>query len=62
MGVTWFLIALTVIDLDHQLLPDSLTLPLLWGGLVASLGWASCRGEPAGRARPIRSSARPPAT
>src|SRR5262249_24102314 len=38
MIVTWFLIALTVIDVDHQLLPDSLTLPLLWGGLVASLG------------------------
>jgi leader peptidase (prepilin peptidase) / N-methyltransferase len=38
--ITWFLIALTVIDLDHQLLPDSLTLPLLWGGLVASLGWS----------------------
>jgi len=27
------------IDLDHQLLPDCLTLPLLWGGLVASLLW-----------------------
>jgi leader peptidase (prepilin peptidase)/N-methyltransferase len=38
--VTWFLIALTGIDLDHQLLPDSLTLPLLWGGLLASLGWS----------------------
>jgi leader peptidase (prepilin peptidase)/N-methyltransferase len=37
MLVTWFLIALTCIDLDHQLLPDSLTLPLLWGGLLASL-------------------------
>jgi leader peptidase (prepilin peptidase)/N-methyltransferase len=37
--VTWFLIALTGIDLDHQLLPDSLTLPLLWGGLLASLAW-----------------------
>jgi leader peptidase (prepilin peptidase)/N-methyltransferase len=37
--VTWSLIALTGIDLDHQLLPDSLTLPLLWGGLLASLGW-----------------------
>ena len=35
--VTWFLIALTGIDLDHQLLPDSLTLPLLWGGLLASV-------------------------
>jgi leader peptidase (prepilin peptidase)/N-methyltransferase len=40
--VTWFLIALTFIDLDVQLLPDSLTLPLLWLGLVASLtNWAS---------------------
>jgi leader peptidase (prepilin peptidase) / N-methyltransferase len=40
--ITWFLIALTFIDLDHQLLPDSLTLPLLWLGLIASLaGWAS---------------------
>ncbi len=28
------LIALTVIDLDHQLLPDNLTLPLLWLGLA----------------------------
>jgi leader peptidase (prepilin peptidase)/N-methyltransferase len=37
MLVTWFLIAAAIIDLEHQLLPDSLTLPLLWGGLVASL-------------------------
>ena len=28
--VTWALIALTGIDIDHQLLPDSITLPLLW--------------------------------
>jgi leader peptidase (prepilin peptidase) / N-methyltransferase len=42
MIVGWFLIALTFIDLDHQLLPDSLTLPLLWLGLLASLaGWNS---------------------
>jgi leader peptidase (prepilin peptidase)/N-methyltransferase len=34
---TWFLIALAFIDLDHQLLPDSLTLPLLWLGLTLSL-------------------------
>jgi len=34
---TGFLIALTGIDLDHQLLPDSLTMPLLWAGLVLSL-------------------------
>jgi leader peptidase (prepilin peptidase)/N-methyltransferase len=35
--VSWTLLALAVIDIDRQLLPDSLTLPLLWGGLVASL-------------------------
>lgn len=35
--LTWFLVALTFIDLDHQLLPDSLTLPLLWLGLTLSL-------------------------
>ena len=35
--LTWFLIALTFIDIDHQLLPDSLTLPLLWVGLFLSL-------------------------
>lgn len=34
------LLALTGIDWDTTLLPDSLTLPLLWGGLVAAaLGW-----------------------
>ncbi len=32
--LTWVLIALTVIDLDYQLLPDQLTLPLLWLGLI----------------------------
>ena len=35
--LTWFLIALAFIDVDHQLLPDSLTLPLLWLGLTVSL-------------------------
>lgn len=35
---TWFLIAMTGIDVDTMLLPDQLTLPLLWLGLVASLG------------------------
>ena len=34
------LVALSVIDWDTTLLPDNLTLPLLWAGLVASaLGW-----------------------
>ena len=35
--LTGFLIALTGIDADHQLLPDNLTLPLLWMGLILSL-------------------------
>jgi len=35
--LTWFLIALAFIDIDTQLLPDSLTLPLLWLGLTLSL-------------------------
>jgi leader peptidase (prepilin peptidase) / N-methyltransferase len=34
--ITWFLIAMTGIDLDTQLLPDTLTLPLLWLGLLAA--------------------------
>jgi leader peptidase (prepilin peptidase)/N-methyltransferase len=37
--LTWFLVALTFIDIDTQLLPDALTLPLLWLGLLLSL-WA----------------------
>jgi leader peptidase (prepilin peptidase)/N-methyltransferase len=35
--LTWSLIPLTVIDLDHQLLPDSITLPFLWVGLALNL-------------------------
>ncbi|MFN2348737.1 MAG: A24 family peptidase [Thioalkalivibrio sp.] len=35
---TWALIALAVIDLRTTLLPDSITLPLLWLGLVLNLG------------------------
>lgn len=33
---SWLLIAMTFIDLDRMLLPDQLTLPLLWLGLVLS--------------------------
>ena len=33
----WLLIALTFIDFDTQYLPDNLTLPLLWAGLLANL-------------------------
>ena len=38
MLLTWSLIALTMIDVDHQLLPDDITLPLLWLGLLFNLG------------------------
>jgi leader peptidase (prepilin peptidase) / N-methyltransferase len=37
LGFTWTLIALAGIDVRTQLLPDQLTLPLLWGGLLLSL-------------------------
>ena len=33
----WALLALTFIDLDTQLLPDDITLPLLWIGLIANI-------------------------
>jgi leader peptidase (prepilin peptidase) / N-methyltransferase len=36
--LTWVLLPLTAIDLEHQLLPDKLTLPLLWLGLTFNLG------------------------
>ncbi|HEY9545107.1 MAG TPA: A24 family peptidase [Solimonas sp.] len=35
--LTWILLALAVIDLRTQLLPDDLTLPLLWLGLLLAL-------------------------
>ncbi len=47
--VTWTLIALTGIDLDHQLLPDNLTLPLMWAGLIAAV----VVGPIAGAALPV---------
>lgn len=35
--LTWGLIALTLIDFDHMLLPDQITLPLLWLGLLINI-------------------------
>ena len=35
--LSWALVALTFIDIDEQLLPDSITLPLLWLGLFFNL-------------------------
>ena len=40
LALIWSLIALAAIDLDTQLLPDSITLPLLWLGLGFNL-WAT---------------------
>ncbi len=36
--LVWSLLALTAIDIDTQLLPDDITLPLLWAGLVCNIG------------------------
>ncbi|MGJ8692448.1 MAG: prepilin peptidase [Thalassotalea sp.] len=36
--LTWGLIALTMIDFDHMLLPDQIALPLMWLGLLINLG------------------------
>ncbi len=35
--LSWSLVALSGIDIDHQLLPDTITLPLIWLGLFLSL-------------------------
>jgi leader peptidase (prepilin peptidase) / N-methyltransferase len=35
--LTWILIAISVIDIDHQIIPDSISLPLVWIGLTLSL-------------------------
>ncbi|KRW62818.1 prepilin peptidase [Pseudomonas sp. TTU2014-080ASC] len=34
--LTWGLLAMSLIDVDHHLLPDSLVLPLLWLGLIVN--------------------------
>jgi leader peptidase (prepilin peptidase)/N-methyltransferase len=44
--VTWALIALTGIDIDHQLLPDGITLPLMWAGLLAAVAIGPIAGSP----------------
>ncbi|QFY90090.1 prepilin peptidase [Magnetovirga frankeli] len=35
--LTWALIAMSLIDIDHQLLPDSLTQPFIWLGLLLAI-------------------------
>lgn len=47
MVFCWSLIALAAIDLDTQLLPDDITLPLLWAGLAFNLVGTFARLSPA---------------
>lgn len=35
--LSWALLTLAVIDFDHQILPDDITLPLLWLGILANI-------------------------
>ena len=35
--LTWSLIALSFIDIDHQLLPDDITLPVMWLGILCNM-------------------------
>lgn len=44
---TWTLICLTFIDLDYHLLPDQLTLLLLWAGLFSSIYYLFCASHDA---------------
>jgi leader peptidase (prepilin peptidase)/N-methyltransferase len=44
--ITWSLISLTGIDIDHQLLPDGITLPLMWAGLLAAVTIGPVAGSP----------------
>ena len=36
LALTWGLLAMSLIDADHQILPDILVLPLLWLGLIVN--------------------------
>ncbi|WGV18595.1 A24 family peptidase [Pseudomonas putida] len=36
LPLTWCLLALSLIDAEHQLLPDALVLPMLWLGLIVN--------------------------
>lgn len=37
IAITWALVVLTFIDIDHMLLPDQITLPLVWLALIAAV-------------------------
>ncbi|HEX2140345.1 MAG TPA: A24 family peptidase [Woeseiaceae bacterium] len=42
--LTFALVAISAIDIDHQIIPDSISLPLLWTGLFLSL-WHPVQGS-----------------
>jgi leader peptidase (prepilin peptidase)/N-methyltransferase len=44
-AIPWALIAISVIDIDHQIIPDSISLPLIWAGLFLSLFHGSVGSE-----------------
>ena len=37
IGLSFALVAISLIDADHQIIPDSIVIPLMWVGLVMSL-------------------------
>jgi leader peptidase (prepilin peptidase)/N-methyltransferase len=37
IGLSCTLVAISMIDIDHQIIPDSIVLPLMWVGLIMSL-------------------------
>ena len=37
IGLSFALVAISLIDADHQIIPDSIVIPLLWVGLIMSL-------------------------
>ncbi len=45
IGMTWMLIAISVIDIDHQYIYDNMVLPLLWAGLALSLWYPMAGAE-----------------
>ncbi len=37
IGLSFALVAISMIDADHQIIPDSIVIPMMWAGLIASL-------------------------
>jgi len=37
IGLSFALVAISLIDADHQIIPDSIVIPLMWAGLIMSM-------------------------